>query len=126
MKACALVVALALFSTPAAAQSREWNEKLVHAAIAAGIAAHAADLSTTSWALGRVGDRYKESNRALQWAADDPVQLAMAKVALAAGTTYSLVRLHRDHPKLALGAAIVQTVVVSYVAHRNASVLGLR
>jgi hypothetical protein len=100
----------------------EWHERLVHGAIGAGMIAHFADLSGTEWGIG--AGRLTEGNPLMKFATDrGPVPAAIAKGSLAVGSSYALIRLHRTHPKLALGLAIGQTVAISYVAYRNTRLL---
>lgn len=115
------VVSFSAHGADVSTSKEEWKKAVVHAAIAAGIVVHACDLSTTSWALGKAGDQYREANPALRWASDDPVKLAIAKMGLAVAVSYGVIQLHKEHPKWALAAAITQVVVVGYVAHRNAA-----
>jgi hypothetical protein len=123
-----LAIALVAIAMPAAAQSNasETDSKWLHAAIAASIVAHGADLSTTSWALGKAGDRYHEANPVMKPFAGDPTTLAVAKMGSALAVNYALLKLHKRRPKTILAIAVTQSIAIAYVAHRNAALLGLR
>jgi hypothetical protein len=81
---------------PTHAPLKPWT----HLVIASSVVAHMADLSTTSWAMGKGG--------------------------IAVGVNYWLLRIHEQNPKMVLVLGILQTVAVGWVAHRNAQTLGLR
>lgn len=131
IRACRLTLLLLLLpfcAVPAAAQSDqpERHAGWVHAAIAASIVASSADLSTTSWAMGRGGGQFREANPLMRPFAGDPVALAVVKMGVATGVSYTLLRLHKRKPKTVLVLALAQTAVSGYIAHRNARQLGLR
>ena len=123
-----LLIALAVLFSPivANAQSAPPSQTPIRLMISAGVIAHAADLSTTSWSLGRSGDQFREANPLLRPFASDPVALAVAKMSFAVGANYAIFRLYQHKPRLALAMGVVQVVAVGYVAHRNAQLLGLR
>ena len=105
---------------PTHAPLKPWT----HLVIASSMVAHMADLSTTSWAMGKGG--HMEANPILRPFASDPVALAVAKGGLAVGLNYALLTLHEKKPKTVLVAGIAQTLVFGWIAHRNAQALGLR
>ena len=132
-----ILLALLALASPAGAQTptpAEWAaintliapthaplKPWTHLVIASSMVAHMADLSTTSWAMGKGG--YREANPVLKPFAGDPVALALAKGSLAVGVNYYLLRLHERKPKTVLVIGIVQTLAVGYVAHRNAALV---
>ena len=89
------------------------NENLIHIALAGVIIAHSADLSTTSWAIGRNPDKFREANPLMRPFADDPIKLAVVKMGTAGSINYMLFRLHKNHPKLTLILAVIQIPVFS-------------
>lgn len=97
-------------------------ERANHIVISSSIIAHGVDLSTSSYAFGKSED-FKEKNPILRWSTDDPVKFGLAKIGLAVGLNYALVRYHKDHPKFVLIMAITQTVAIGYIAHRNAELV---
>ena len=99
------------------------DERILHSVIASSMIAHGADLSTTSWALGKSGSQFKEANPLLRPFADDPVKLAIAKMGSATAANYILLKLHKNHPKLVLTIGIAQTIAIGFVAHRNAQLV---
>lgn len=98
-------------------------ENMSHAVIASSMIAHGADLSTTSWALGKNGDRFKEANPLLRPFSDDPVKLAIAKMGTATLANYILLKMHVKHPKVVIAVGIAQTIAIGFVAHRNAQLV---
>lgn len=120
-KILTLLVVLALAS-PAFAQ----DSRLLHGAIGAAMVAHAADISTTMFAKGKYGDRFREANPVLRPFAGDPVTFAVAKMGLAVGANYVLLKIHKTRPKTALAIAVAQVGLMGYVAHHNAQQAGLR
>lgn len=127
MKSLILACSFLLLSTVSArAQEPEPHPRLMHAAIAGAILAHGADLSTTSWAMGRAGHQFREANPIMRPFAGDPVLLAGAKMGLAVGLNAYLLHIHKKHPRVATALAVGQMIGFGYVAHRNAKTLGLR
>lgn len=88
------------------------------------ITAHAADLATTSWAIGHDPIKFKESNPLLKWASDKPIKLALAKSILAIGVNYPLARiLKKNHQKWFIAINIAQTIAIGYIAYKNQSLV---
>lgn len=106
---------------PAVPATVEKHAGWLHAAIAAHVVAQAADLSTTSFAMGRGG--FRESNPMMRPFAGDPVRLALVKGAYAVGTSYLFLRLHKTRPKLAFALAAGTAAFTSYIAARNSRVV---
>lgn len=125
-----LALVFVLFAAPVSAQDRqappqapmtaEHHAVLTHAAIAAHVVAQFADVSTTSFAMGRGG--FREANPVMRPFAGNPIRLALVKGAYATGTSYLLLKLHRTRPKTAFGLAVLSVVTTGYVARRNARV----
>lgn len=97
------------------------SDKIAHFAIAGHVIAQFADVSATEYALGKGG--FREANPLLKWASKDPIPMAITKGLYATGTSFILEKLHKKHPKVAIGAAILSTVATGYVAHRNAQLV---
>jgi len=122
MRVAASIVLLAMTAAPAAAQSpREPEPHVLHAAIAAAVIAQFADVATTEYALGT--GRFREANPLLRWSATNPVRMAIVKGGIATASSYALLKIHKDHPKLAFTAAVVSTAATSYAAWRNSASL---
>jgi hypothetical protein len=121
-----LMLAVLLLPVAARAQSAPPSQTPIRLVISAAIIAHSADLSTTAFAFGKSGDRYREANPILRPFAGDPVTLAVAKMGTAVALNYGLFRLYQHKPKTAIAAGVMQVVAIGYVAHRNAQLLGLR
>jgi hypothetical protein len=73
---------------------------------------------------GRGG--YREANPFMRPFAADPVLLAVVKMGLAGGVNYAMWRVHQRRPKTVIAVALLQAAAVGYIAHRNATTLGLR
>lgn len=113
-----MVAAAALVLLLAQAPAPERHAGWLHAAIAAHVIAQSADLSTTSYAMGRGG--FRESNPVMRPFAGDPVRLALVKGGYAVGTSYLFLRLHRTRPRLAFVVATASAAFSSVIAARNA------
>lgn len=100
------------------------SEKWMHAALAGTIIVHSTDLSSTSWAAGKYGDRFKEANFFMRPFASDPIKLAVAKMSVAGAMNYTLFRLHKTRPKLVLSLALAQIPVFGYISYRNSRLNG--
>ncbi len=118
-----LLLTLVLAQTPSFVyvQDPEPHPRLLHAAIAAHVIAQFADLSTTSYAMGRGG--FYEHNPIMRPFAGSPVKLALVKGGYAVGTSYLFLRLHRTRPKLAFALAAGHAVFTSIIAARNARLI---
>lgn len=116
MIAALLALQLAVAATPAAPELPDhwWADA---ALFTAGVAA-TADLSATSWALGRGG--FIEANPILRPFADDPVKIAVVKSAVDGASIWVLLKYHKQRPKLVTALALAKAGVSAYVAHRNA------
>jgi len=106
-------------NSKAIAQDSNW----LHLAITSSVIAQGADLSTTSWAAGKLGDKFEEANPILRLFANDPLKLAVVKISVATALTWYLLREHKNHPKAVFIIALAQTVVIGYVAYRNAQLV---
>jgi hypothetical protein len=115
-----VAVTLLMLGRAAPAAAQEWHPHLLHYSIAASMVAHSADVATSMYALGRDPQRYREANPILRPFADQPAAFGVVKMSMAVGVNYALLKMHAQHPRLALVASIAQTVAVGYVAHRNA------
>lgn len=118
-----MLVAASLVASAAAQEAStvsppERHAGWIHAAVAAHVVAHFADISTTQFALGT--GRYREANPVLRTVAGGPIRMAIVKGGIAVGTSYLLLRTHKRHPKLTVVLAAVSAVGTSYVAARNA------
>jgi len=80
-----------------------------------------ADLSTTMFLLGSRQGR--EANPLLAPFADKPVAFGAVKIGIATTTTYLLLRMHKQRPKLAFGLAIAGSVVYAAVVRHNARLI---
>lgn len=95
----------------------ESHPGLIHAAVAAHVIAHFADISVTQYAIGT--GRYHEANPLLSGWAGGPIQMAIVKGGIAVGTSYLLLRIHKSHPKLTFVLAVASAAGTSYIAARN-------
>jgi len=116
-----VTVVCVMTATPAFAEEK--LQHAMHGAIAASMLAHAADLGTTMYALGKDPDHFKEANPILRPLSDQPVAFSLAKFGVAVGLNYLLLKQHQRHPKATLIAAIASAVVTGYVAKRNHDLL---
>lgn len=116
-------VTLLLLGRPAPAAAQEWHPTVLHVSLGALMVAHGADVSTSMFVFGRDPDNYYEANPILRPFTEKPIAFGAVKMGLAVAATYSLLKLHPKHPRMALVVSVVQTVAVVYVAHRNAQQL---
>lgn len=116
-----LVLQLALAPLSAVAPPSPSDPGWLHAAVAGSIIAHAADISTTMYCRG--ARTCSEANPALRWLQDQPIAFAAAKMTVAVGMNYALLRLHKRHPKLTLALALAQVGGYGYISYRNAQTL---
>jgi hypothetical protein len=119
----AIVAAVLLIPVSSFAQSSEPPQAPIHLLVGAGLVLHAADLSVTSWMLGKEDGRFYEANPLMRPFADDPIKLAVAKMTIAVAVNYGILRLYQRNPKTAIVVGILQTIGIGYVAHRNAQLL---
>ena len=111
-----LSLALALgLAAPAAAQDSRW----LHAALGAFMAAQGADLASSMWCRGAA--TCQEANPILRPMQDAPVGFGATKMTIAAGQTWLLLRMHNEHPKLALILTLSGTALYTGLALRNAT-----
>lgn len=75
----------------------------------------------TAWGLG--SGELREMNPLLSWAEDRPAAMGIAKGALAAGSIYVLVKLHRKHPKATFWTAVGLGALQAYITVRNVRLL---
>lgn len=91
-----------------------------HIAIASYIAASGADLSTTEYAIG--AHKGTEANPAFAPFVGTPWAAGVFKMSVAAGTSWALLKLHKDHPTWAAIAATGGAVFFGAVAAHNSQV----
>jgi len=93
----------------------------VNVAIGSYMTLQGADLSVTSYMLGARSAR--EMNPLLAPFSDKPVVFGAVKMGIATGTSFMLLRLHREHPKLAFVMAVIGSGVYSGVVYHNSKLL---
>lgn len=93
----------------------------LHTVLAAHVVAQMVDVATTEYAIGT--GRFHEANPVMRWAAGTPLRMGLAKGGLAAASSWGLLTLHRQHPKLALVGTIASTAISVAVSTRNVRTL---
>ena len=116
-RAVAGLLLLVGLATPAAAQ----DSRPLHVALVGYLAAEGADLSTTMYVIG--ARRGTEANPFFAPFVKRPALAGAAKMSLAAGTSWLLLRTHEKHPRLALIAALAGAAFYSGVAYHNAKLI---
>jgi uncharacterized protein DUF5658 len=141
MKIIILLLAIALLLAAVPAQAEEQNKlqsgtnivpaecdppsteaRIARWAIGAHVVAQVADTSTTQYAIG--SGRFKEANPLLRWGVSDPVRLALIKGGFAVGASYFLLRIHRQHPRIALVTAGALAGITGWAAAHNRRAIG--
>lgn len=112
-----IAIVLLVFFQPVHCAAADPPEGVIHAAIAAHVIAQFADVSTTEFAIG--SGRFKEANPLVRWGVSDPVKIAILKGAFATGTSYVLLKIHKQHPWYALGVSAALTGIGAYAAGHN-------
>lgn len=92
-----------------------------HLAIGAYLAASGADLSTTEYAIG--AKQGTEANPAFAPFVGKPWAAGVFKMSVAAGTSWALLKLHKEHPIWAAIAASGGATFFSLVAAHNSQIL---
>jgi hypothetical protein len=124
----AAVLAILLCGTPAFAQPEEapasagppstlqtllWTQAILHAA----------DMITTAYDL-RLGGNAREGNPLLLPFSQNPVALAAISSGVDVLEMYTIIKLHRRHPKLAVAWAAILVGTETYVVANNIKVAG--
>jgi hypothetical protein len=109
-----------LFIQPIEVKSNQW-EKISHIAIMSLNVSQFADLSTTMYMSGKGG--FKEANPLLRPFYKSPIKMALVKGGLATLVSYTLFRMHKNHPKLVIFLSSSLASLTGYVAYRNSKIL---
>jgi hypothetical protein len=117
MKLLLTLLAVLALAAPASAQS----ERPLHIAVASYMTLQGADLAVTSYMLGARTAR--EVNPILAPFSHTPVAFGAIKMGMATATSYGILRLQRQHPKLAFVLAVVGSGVYVGVVYHNARLL---
>lgn len=111
------------------------HDQAMHVALAALMGAHAADLSTTMYLIGKCGGpagcdtrdgghvRAEESNPRLAPFQYNPMRFAAVKYGMALASITTVYKLHAKHPTLARTLAYIQTAVITTAALNNQRLL---
>jgi hypothetical protein len=95
----------------------------LHVLIGAQAALHSADMISTVHAL-RLSGGAREGNPLLRPLSGRPVALAAVSSGINALQMYTIVKLHRRHPKIARGWALALIAVEAYAVTNNIRVAG--
>lgn len=112
-----LLLLLLIASVPAHAQTPRGPAMKV--VIVSSLLAHAADLSTTMYALGRRPDALREGNPLFRPLIGHPATFGMAKMGVAVAVNYAFFRVSATHPKAAFWVGVTSSVLTAYVANQN-------
>ena len=93
------------------------NDKLLNVSLGAFMAAEGADLSTTMYCIGNKTCR--ESNPIFAPFTTKPILAGSVKMGLSSFFAYALIKLHKQHPKLALTLSLIGTGVETWVSVHN-------
>ena len=96
---------------------------MLHLALIALLAAHGADTSTTMYAIGAHPAAVHEWNPVMRPLLGHPAAFGAVKLGTAGVTSWALLRLKDDHPKLVVWIASASAIGLSAVAVHNARAL---
>jgi hypothetical protein len=127
----AAVIVLLLCATSGRAQSTEGagtnqpeeSRTTLHILLGAQAVLLAADMVSTAHAL-HLGGGAREGNPLLRPFSGHPLALAAAMGAVSVLQTYTIVKLHRRHPKIARGWALALVGLQSYAVTNNIRAAG--
>jgi hypothetical protein len=127
----ATVIALLLVATQARAQPegeaasrRQDVPSSVDILIGTQAILHSVDLFTTAYTLQLGGDNVREANPLLASLSRRPVVLASVSGAIGVLQAYTVTRLQRRHPRIALAWALVLVGIEFYAVTNNVHVAG--
>lgn len=113
----ASVALLLLLTSPARAEDG-W---LLHAALGAYMTLNGVDLSETMFLLG--ANQGREANRIFSPLSTNPVLFGAAKIGLDSAAVYGILRIHKDHPRLAWMLTGLGIAVETAATAHNAKLL---
>lgn len=117
MKHVATLIVIVLLASGCAHKMRT----ALRASVACSMIAHAGDLSTTMFAIGRgVG---KELNPILAPHVEKPLLIGVYKGGLAVAGNYPLLTLQEQHPKLTLVLSLSQCAAFSAISAHNSAII---
>ena len=125
--ACAgAVIAMVLCAAPARAQSEDGRTndlRGLHRLLGAEAILHSIDMVSTAYDL-RLGTTAREANPLLAPFSQRPVALVSVSSAINALQMYTITRLSRNHPKLAVAWTLIAIGTEAYAVTNNIKIAG--